>query len=301
MNDFKAIAEFYKHKNIEPPSLPSWDTGYFDVIKIDTLQKRGEIISQLSFWRKSIYKIKLIKGKCKCHYAGKTLEIDQYALLFVNPMIPFLLEESENPIHEHFCLFNEVFFSHFGSIKNYPVFQNNRENFFSLTKLQYEEFERILNAMHEELASDYSFKFDAIRNLIFSIIHATLKMKAIPPTIIKNDASHRIAILFEELLAMQFPIHTKTDFIKFKKPKDFAEQLFISINHLNKVIKSTRNKTSSEIITERILQEAKILLKLTDWPIAEIAYLLGYETPSRFTYTFRKNIGIPPLLFRNQP
>lgn len=301
MNDFKAIVEFYKQKNIKAPSFPSSGLGYFDVIKIDTLKKRKEIITQLSFWRKNLYKIKLVKGKCKCHYAGKTIEIDQYALLFVNPAIPFLLEENESPISEHFCLFNEAFFSNFGNIKEYPVFQNNGQNIFSLSELQYLEFENILNAMHEELSSDYNFKFDAIRNLVYNLLHSTLKISGAPSTsIVRNDASLRITLLFEELLAMQFPFHSTTDCIKFRKPRDFAEQLAISINHLNKAIKSTRNQTCSEMITGRILQEAKILLKLTDWPIAEIAYLLGYETPSRFTYTFRKNMGIPPLMFRNQ-
>jgi len=80
--------------------------------------------------------------------------------------------------------------------------------------------------------------------------------------------------------------------VKLRKPKDFAGLLSVSINHLNKVVKHVKNKTTSEIIIDRILEEARILLKITNWSISEIAYSLGYETPSRFVYMFSKKIGI---------
>ncbi|MCQ9636202.1 helix-turn-helix transcriptional regulator [Chryseobacterium sp. WG23] len=299
MNTSDAIYDFYKKKNTNIPTHYQWGTGYFDVIKINDLQRREELISSLSFTRKNLYKIKLIKGKCRCHYAAKTIEINQYALMFINPTIPFLLEESNEPIEEFFCLFNEEFFSNYGNIKEYPVFQNTQENIFDLSEIQYLEFENTLIKIQAELSSNYDFKFDAVRNLTYDLIHTIMKMNKVPAkSTVRKDADNRITLLFEELLAMQFPLHSATDYIKFRKPRDFAAQLSISINHLNKAVKRTRNKTSSEIITERILQEAQILLKLTDWSVSEIAYLLGYETPSRFTFTFRKKVGIPPLLYR---
>ncbi|MDR6525923.1 AraC-like DNA-binding protein [Chryseobacterium rhizosphaerae] len=299
MNNSDAIADFYKKKNTNIPTHYQWGTGYFDIIRIDNLQRREELISLISFTRKNLYKIKLVKGKCKCHYADKTIEINQYALMFINPTIPFLLEESDGSIEEYFCLFNEEFFSNYGNIKEYPVFQNTQENIFDLSEVQYLEFENMLNKIQAELSSNYDFKFDVVRNLTYDLIHTTVKMhNCLSTSSVRKNAYNRITLLFEELLALQFPLHTATDYIRFKKPKDFAAQLSISINHLNKAVKHTRNKTSSEIITERILQEAKILLKLTDWSVSEIAYLLGYETPSRFTFTFRKKTGIPPLLYR---
>lgn len=301
MKNINDIADFYKKKNLNVPDYYQWGTGHFDVMKIDSLKKRNEAISLLSFTRKSLYKIKLVKGKCKCHYADRTIEIEKYALVFINPMVPFLVEETEEPIKEYFCIFNDNFFSNFGNIKDYPVFQNHQEKVFGLSEEKYREFEAILDNMKEELFSDYEYRFDAIRNLVYELIHKAIKINGIQPkTTKRNDADHRITLLFEELLALQFPLHATSDSVKIKKPRNFAEQLSVSINHLNKAVKHTRNKTTSEIITERILQEARILLKVTDWSVSEIAYSLGYETPSRFIYTFRKNVGVPPLAYRNK-
>ena len=85
MEKCNEIADFYKIKNLNIPSYFQWGTEHFDVMKIDTLEKREEAISLLSFSRKNLYKIKLVKGKCKCHYADKTIEIEEYALVFINP------------------------------------------------------------------------------------------------------------------------------------------------------------------------------------------------------------------------
>lgn len=301
MKKLNEIEDFYKSKKLDIPSYFQWGKGHFDVMKIDTLAERAEAISLLSFSRKNLYKIKLVNGKCKCHYADKTIEIEKYALVFINPFIPFLLEETNQPIQEFFCIFNEEFFNNYGTINAYPVFQNVQENVFTLSESQYQEFEEILDKMRNELSSDYDYKMDVIRNLTYELIHKAIKMNKIPAkTAVRNGADNRITLLFEELLTLQFPLHTSADFIRLRKPAEFAHQLSISTNHLNKAVKHTRNKTTSEIITERILQEARILLKMTDWSVSEIAYSLGYETPSRFIYTFRKNVGVPPLAYRTE-
>jgi len=49
----------------------------------------------------------------------------------------------------------------------------------------------------------------------------------------------------------------------------------VHVNHLNRAVKATTAKTTSEIISERILQEAKILLKQSEWSISEISFSLG--------------------------
>ena len=48
------------------------------------------------------------------------------------------------------------------------------------------------------------------------------------------------------------------------------------------------------------MQEAMVLLKVTNWSVSEIAYALGYETPSRFIYTFRRYSQYSPLLYRKE-
>src|SRR5690606_41784490 len=60
--------------------------------------------------------------------------------------------------------------------------------------------------------------------------------------------------------------------IQLRTASDFANTLKIHVNYLNKVLKETTGKTTTEIIASRINQEAKILLRQTTWNISEIAY-----------------------------
>lgn len=91
------------------------------------------------------------------------------------------------------------------------------------------------------------------------------------------DASRRITTVFLELLERQFPIDDTHQRLNLRTPAAFADQLAIHVNHLNRALKKTTEKSTSEIIQERILQEAKILLKHSAWNISEIAYALGFN------------------------
>jgi AraC-like DNA-binding protein len=70
------------------------------------------------------------------------------------------------------------------------------------------------------------------------------------------------------------------------------------VNHLNKVLKENTGKTTTELISSRIAQEAKILLRQTDWNVSEIAYSLGFEEVAHFSNFFRKQTSTSPLGFR---
>ena len=67
----------------------------------------------------------------------------------------------------------------------------------------------------------------------------------------------------------------------------------------NKVLKENTGKTTTDLISSRVIQEAKILLKQTDWNISEIAYSLGFEEVAHFSNFFRKQTSFPPLGFRS--
>ena len=295
------IEDFYRDKNLSIPSDIDWQSGYFDIIKITSSPQRESLISQFSFYRKNLYKIKLIKGQCKCHYASRSINVEGFALIFVAPTNPFILEEVNGMVEEYFIVFNGYFFNNYGTIDSYPVFQDPEHSIFNLTESEYSEFERLLDNIKKEIASEYEYRTDMIRNLVYQLIHKVLKENKIQS--LKNNggtAEHRIAALFEELLSQQFPLHSSADLIRLKKPVDFADKLAISINHLNKAVKNIYKKTTTEVITERIMQEAMVLLKVTNWSVSEIAYALGYETPSRFIYTFRRYSQRSPLLYRKE-
>ena len=154
--------------------------------------------------------------------------------------------------------------------------------------------------MAEEINSDYVHKYDVLRTQVLELIHFALKMQ---PTA-KCDkqpinASQRISTLFLELLERQFPIDQLHQTLNLRAASAFAQQLNVHVNHLNRAIKETTDKTTSQIIAERILQEAKILLKHSPWNVSEIASALGFTETTHFNNFFKKHVQLSPLKFRN--
>ncbi|MCX2679014.1 helix-turn-helix domain-containing protein [Galbibacter sp. EGI 63066] len=81
-------------------------------------------------------------------------------------------------------------------------------------------------------------------------------------------------------------------------PAEYALMLNISQKALAKLIKQYYQKTFTELITERILIEAKRELYLTNKTVKEIAYELGYDDEHYFSRFFKKNAEISAQQYR---
>ncbi|RYY07487.1 MAG: AraC family transcriptional regulator, partial [Cytophagaceae bacterium] len=75
-------------------------------------------------------------------------------------------------------------------------------------------------------------------------------------------------------------------------------QLAVHVNHLNRVLKDTTGHTTTALISGRVAQEAKILLKQTSWTISEIADSLGFADAAHFCNFFKRQAGLTPGEFR---
>jgi len=172
----------------------------------------------------------------------------------------------------------------------YPVFQLSDEEASDITL--------IFSKMHKELSSDYAFKYDLLRNYVLELIHYGQKLQPMSALYPSHTASARVSSLFIELLERQFPIESPHQKLQLRTAKDFADQLSVHVNHLNKVLKENTGKTTTDLISNRVTQEAKILLKQTDWNISEIANSLGFEEVAHFSNFFKKQTSLAPLAFR---
>ncbi|MGD1848393.1 MAG: helix-turn-helix domain-containing protein [Salibacteraceae bacterium] len=61
-------------------------------------------------------------------------------------------------------------------------------------------------------------------------------------------------------------------YIKHKKVGDYAALLHLSSNALNQTVKSVLGRTAKEMISEKIIQEAKRQLQYSSDDISEISY-----------------------------
>lgn len=299
MRKVESIEEFYKRKfNWVPDNLHN-GIGHFNVFRLDPYVGAGA--KQVPYSRRDFYKITITLGSGKVNYADKIHEVKKQALTFSNPQVPYKWEHLDTLTGGVFCIFDQHFFHQFGNLSQYAVYQPGGNRVFELSDEQLEKVIPVFQRMFEEIASSYIHKYDILRTLVLELIHFALKMQ--PASDISNNqplnASQRIANMFLELLERQFPIDENHPAVSIRTPSDFAQQLNVHVNHLNRAIKEVTEKTTSQIIGERIVQEAKILLKHSPWNVSEIAYALGFTETTHFNNFFKKHLQLTPLTFRN--
>ncbi|WP_080778601.1 AraC family transcriptional regulator [Chryseobacterium phocaeense] len=87
------------------------------------------------------------------------------------------------------------------------------------------------------------------------------------------------------------------DFTHQKSIAYYASLLEITPKHLNRIVQTVVQKTATDVITERVVLEAKRMLIYLDESLVEIAFRLGYEEYSYFVRVFRKSSGMTPTQF----
>ncbi|MBQ4912855.1 AraC family transcriptional regulator [Maribacter sp. MMG018] len=89
-------------------------------------------------------------------------------------------------------------------------------------------------------------------------------------------------------------------FYKEKFPKFYADKLNISTKHLNRVVKQTINKTTNQLIFERVILEAKRMIVHSHDNLATIADTLEFSDYAYFSKFFKSKTGMTPLGFRKK-
>ncbi|HEY8928218.1 MAG TPA: AraC family transcriptional regulator [Mucilaginibacter sp.] len=297
MTSYLELQTFYKNIPGQSPSVINSDIGHFNIFKIEDIVAPKN--KQPAYSRRSFYKVSLITGHNKLHYADKCIEIKETALVFTNPMIPYKWERISEEQSGYFCIFTEPFINQFGNVKDLPVFQFTDASIIPLKTEEVSYYKGLFLKMFEEVQSDYIYKYDLLRHLLMGVVHSAQKRQRSWGNIYAgNNASERIASIFMELLERQFPIELAYQTVKLNSPSAFAKQLNIHVNHLNKALKEITGQTTSQLIDNRILQEARILLKSTSWSIGEVAWGLGYEEPNHFSSFFKSKTKLTPNQFR---
>ncbi len=145
------------------------------------------------------------------------------------------------------------------------------------------------NILVQEINGNKLLKQDVILNIL-DCIHIELARKYIE-NFEHHTHTYNVKIKnFGQLLEQKFKIE--------KAPFFYAQQLHITLKHLNRICNEILNKTTTEVITDRIILEAKRMLLEKKFSINEIAAELGYEDYSYFSRLFKKHSGMTATDFR---
>lgn len=297
MDKVETLEDFYSRKFKWLPENLGNDIGHFNLFRLEPYID-GKPTS-IPYRRRDFFKIMFVRGSSQVYYADKVIEVKNQALSFSNPMIPYKWEHLDKIRDGVYCIFNQQFFHNYGVLNQYEVFQPNGAHVFELTDEEANVAIEIFERISQEFNSDYKYKYDLIRNQVFELLHLALKKQPSHSLLKPSNAAQRISAMFLELLERQFLIDDMHPNIQLRSASDFANQLNVHVNHLNRAVKEATQKTTSQLIAARLVQEAKILLKHSKWNVSEIAFALGFAEVTHFDNFFKKHVNLNPLKFRN--
>jgi len=157
--------------------------------------------------------------------------------------------------------------------------------------------------LQEKLLQKIAFFFDQLIELNSSPVAIDLKRSLLLHILLKLDQAYvpnfpTKSIDYHLVLIKNFISLVGANYKKLHLPKEYAELLFVTPNHLNSVCKEYLGQQAGEVIRNRIILEAKRLLILPNWTITQVAYKLNFSDNSYFTKFFKKVEGMTPEEFR---
>lgn len=188
--------------------------------------------------------------------------------------------------------YNSIFINR--KIEDFPFFhlQQNYPVIYLLKKDRH-RIEIFSELIHETFNKPSEFRLVKL-GTITDLMYIELSQLYIPTGKIKTDthSNYGKVVKLQQLIDQ----HYKTK----KLPSDYADLMNMSIRHLNRISQETVNKSTGNLIFDRILLEAKRILIHKDTAISRVADELGYEDTSYFIRLFKKKTGFSPKEFQQK-
>lgn len=259
----------------------SKDNDNEGIIVRNAVYKNEEQLERSFPHRHSFYVICLIRSGSGIHVIDfEEFEVKPNRLFIVNPhQIHFwklnsntnisLVQFSERILH-----FNNE------SVSNLLSILMINRNYIDLSQEQAIEILILTQKLEEETIRTDDYSSDIIRGYLIVLFRLIERMA--------DNRNYDGSFNPKENKMQQFLSLINSRYNQNKSVRFYAGELNITPNYLNMLCKKQFGRRAGEMITSRIMLEAKRLLYHTDSDIGQIAFDLGYEDPSYFTRTFKK-------------
>jgi AraC family transcriptional activator of pobA len=252
-------------------------------------------IQRLNYF--SLIWIKKGNGKVKVDFAEYDFIENQ--LLAFSPYQPFMLK-SDVKLEGVIINFHPEFFcihKHQAEIACNGILFNNiyKPPYVSVDEHSQNTLDMVVDQMITEMQNTELAQYE--------LLVSYLKIFLITTTRLKNQQQPEEELLNNDNTA-PFILQNLKNFIEtnFKtkhSASDYADLLNITPKALAKITKNHFNKTLTDLISERIIIEAKRELYLTNKAVKEIAFELGYDDEHYFSRFFKNNAEVSPQMYRD--
>lgn len=161
-----------------------------------------------------------------------------------------------------------------------------------LTKAMKDEMDEIAEKMMKEFDNYFLLRAEILRGFLkIFLIYLTRQFEKSS----QHADQSRNTGLVKKFIAL-----LDKNFTSKKMVADYANELCVTPNYLNEIVKKITGFPASEHIKNRIILEAKRQASYTHASMKEIAYNLGFNDTSHFSKFFKNACGINFTNFKNE-
>lgn len=283
---FEEFTDFYRALGY-PRAVPMPD---FDILKFD--ESRHVRVPFMPPFRKSWYQVVFKLNPVKPVWINADAIETKSTLLVFNSPHHVYSWQLDTELEGFILFFKPDFVAALPNFEyEFPFFQLTETNLIDVQPADVQSFETHIRQMLDTSTATDQYKRQILQSLLMAFLY---RCKSAHQS--QQQASGRqprnitLVSRFRQLVA--------TFYLEKRTVAEYATLLNITPNYLNEIVKEVTGSTARHFIVERLLTEAKNLLRHTDLDINTVAYMLQFDEPTNFGKFFKNYTGLTPGRFR---
>jgi YesN/AraC family two-component response regulator len=241
----------------------------------------------------------LLQGNGKVKADFSEYELENNSLFAFSPYQPFMINANEK-VRGMALQFHPDFFcihKHQTEIACNGVLFNNIYSppYVIIDNTSASTLHMLMDQMKAEMQNAALAQYELLISYLKIFLITASRLKSVQ----EPRAMQAVSELKEPFILQSLKDAIEKDFKTKHSASDYANTLNISASALAKITKTHFNKTLTDLISERIIIEAKRELYLTNKAIKQIAYDLGYQDEHYFSRFFKNNAEVSPQMYRD--
>lgn len=169
----------------------------------------------------------------------------------------------------------------------------NSNSVIEMTIEEQENLTMIYNMIRRKIREDRPFTSKALASLFEVLFYDALGIYA-------SRSEQGVRKTRREELLSEFIDILEKNFKTERAVSFYADKLFVTPKHLSAVLKEVSGRTAGEWIDNRVILEAKLMLRTTGMNVQEISSALNFSNQSFFGKYFKHLTGTSPRDYRSK-
>lgn len=252
--------------------------------------------------RRDFYKVMLVMKAVGMFTMGMhTYYIEDPTILFIPPAEIISWKGLSDHYMVEICMFKKSFTEAHPLLKTvmdkYRLFTDSGRSVIRLNKTEAGVMLKLFRQMQEAEQTGGEVAEDAMQAYLQLLMIESVKIARYPEPDAVNEDYRHIYRFFDLLDRETANIDARRP-VRIKTAREFADDLSLSPNYLNVLLRKHTGQNVSAHIKQRLLDESKALLLQTDWTLQDIGFAVGFSDQPNFSAFFKHLTGITPADFR---